>query len=99
MFSISFFSNFSKIFVEKKFLSKEKKQMVMQKFQDEAKSRGIELPSVFTDLDPSSGMPAILKATTAEQTEKFVEKANEELQKKPALKPINLVDAGVQVKF
>lgn len=72
--------------------------MVMQKFQDEAKAKGIELPSVFTDLDPSSGMPAILKATTAEQAEKFVEKANEELQKQPVLKPVNLVDAAVQVK-
>ena len=38
---------------------KDKRKVVMQKFQDEAKAQGIELPSMLTDLDPESGMPQI----------------------------------------
>ncbi len=73
----------------------------MHRFQEEAKSKGFELPSIFTDVDPNSGMPTIFNASTAETAEKCVKKANDERQKQqptvPMIKPIQLVDLAVQV--
>lgn len=71
---------------------------MIHRFQEEAKSKGIELPSVFTDLDPDSGMPTMFNAATAQHAEKCVIKANEERQKQqPLIKLNQLVDLGVQV--
>lgn len=76
--------------------------MVMHRFQEQAKSKGFELPSIFTDVDPNNGMPTILNASTSEDAEKCVKKASEERQKQQLLvsiiKPIQLVDFAVQVK-
>uniref|UniRef100_A0A914W723 Potassium channel domain-containing protein n=1 Tax=Plectus sambesii TaxID=2011161 RepID=A0A914W723_9BILA len=41
-------------------LSKEKKQGVVQKFQEEAREQGIELPAVLQQIDLDSGLPTIL---------------------------------------
>lgn len=66
----------------------------MQRFQEEAKAQGIELPSTLTELDPGTGLPNILsvekKSDPAQQLEavqQFIEKKEQELQqqRKPSL--------------
>ncbi|CAI4228056.1 unnamed protein product [Auanema sp. JU1783] len=41
-------------------LSKEKKKMAMEKVEVEAKSQGLDVPTILTDLDDKTGMPKLL---------------------------------------
>ncbi|KHN78716.1 TWiK family of potassium channels protein 18 [Toxocara canis] len=55
-------------------LSKEKRMTAMAKVQEEAESKGIEIPPIFSDLDVESGMPKILKVA-GEETSREIEQA------------------------
>uniref|UniRef100_A0A914WYA9 Protein FAM50 homolog n=1 Tax=Plectus sambesii TaxID=2011161 RepID=A0A914WYA9_9BILA len=58
-------------------MSKSQGAKVMTQFKDKAKSQGIELPPVMTDIDPETGMPAFAGAKAGDFAQ-YIEKANEQ---------------------
>lgn len=69
----------------------------MQKFQEEAKAQGIEIPSILQDIDPNSGLPSILKAESATEISTIVEKDLEEQEVQKNIRAATHVDVELQV--
>ena len=50
----------------------------MKRFKEEARARGIALPSALTDLDPKTGKPAFLGVDSEQEIDAFVEQKKHE---------------------
>ncbi|GMT10601.1 hypothetical protein PFISCL1PPCAC_29086, partial [Pristionchus fissidentatus] len=61
-------------------MSKSSGNKVMEQFKKEQRERGIEVPSVLTDIDPDTGLPAFASANK-EDFKELIEQAEEKREK------------------